>query len=128
MGEHPESKCAGSVGWESGINRVRDNGCCINCLAAYASRHMFVSVAESKYSPFRVMLNVGFERLTVADQNVLVAFLMTLTDDVLNVDPKFQNPFKERGLTGGGALASLLRHATPLVRKSIHCQLHHVPD
>ena len=63
---------------------------------------MFVSVAESKYSPFRVMLNVGFERLTVADQNALVAFLMTLTDDVLNVDPKFQNPFKERGLTGGG--------------------------
>ena len=55
---------------------------------------MFVSVAGSKYSPFRVMLNVGFERLTVADQNVLVAFLMTLTDDVLNVDPKFQNPFK----------------------------------
>ena len=32
--------------------------------------------------------------LTVADQNALVAFLMTLTDDVLNVDPKFQNPFK----------------------------------
>jgi len=32
--------------------------------------------------------------LTAADQSALVAFLMTLTDDVLNLDPKFQNPFK----------------------------------
>jgi hypothetical protein len=36
----------------------------------------------------------GRLNLTVADQNALVAFLMTLTDDVLNLDPKFQNPFK----------------------------------
>ena len=32
--------------------------------------------------------------LTAANQNALVAFLMTLTDDVLIADPKFQNPFK----------------------------------
>jgi cytochrome c peroxidase len=32
--------------------------------------------------------------LTVADQNALVAFMMTLTDDVLLADQKFQNPFK----------------------------------
>ena len=53
MGEQPESKCVGRVGWESGINRVRDNGCCINCLAAYASRHMFVRVAGSKIQPIQ---------------------------------------------------------------------------
>jgi len=38
-------------------------------------------------NPLRLNLNA-------ADQNALVAFLMTLTDDVLINDPKFQNPFK----------------------------------